>query len=204
MVNSVLVLLVLEVVLHVPVTLTVTGENFLRLSVLYVDSSVPFFLTGLLFSVVFARETWRVPRLYGADLSGGALACLAVVPLLNWVGGPNTILAAAVAMAAAAMVWASSSTARKVAGCLAVFFVLLIAANHSGRLIDVVYAKGRFRNPRWVEFARWNALARVEVGDGQRGVYRRSWGSAGARQRAEWNGIRAWRTLARACRERHT
>jgi spermidine synthase len=163
MVNSVLVLLVLEVVLHVPVTLTVTGENFLRLSVLYVDSSVPFFLTGLLFSVVFARETWRVPRLYGADLSGGALACLAVVPLLNWVGGPNTILAAAVAMAAAAMVWASSSTARKVAGCLAVFFVLLIAANHSGRLIDVVYAKGRFRNPRWVEFARWNALARVEV-----------------------------------------
>ncbi|MGB8917900.1 MAG: hypothetical protein WCC89_13665, partial [Candidatus Sulfotelmatobacter sp.] len=105
MANSVLVLLVLEVVLHVPVALTVTGQNFLRLSVLYIDSSVPFFLTGLLFSVVFARETWRVPRLYGADLSGGALACLAVVPLLNWVGGPNTILAAAVAMAAAAMVW---------------------------------------------------------------------------------------------------
>src|ERR1700690_1228807 len=31
MINSVLVLLVLEVVLHVPVSLTVTGENFLRL-----------------------------------------------------------------------------------------------------------------------------------------------------------------------------
>ena len=163
MVNSVLVLLVLEVVLHVPVALTVTGENFLRLSILYVDSSVPFFLTGLLFSAVFARETWRVPRLYGADLSGGALACLAVVPLLNWVGGPNTILAAAVAMAAAAMVWAASSSARKAAGGLVAAFVLLIAANHSGQLIDVVYAKGMFRDPAWVEFARWNALSRVEV-----------------------------------------
>jgi spermidine synthase len=161
--NSILVLIVLEVVLHVPVQLTVTGRNFLHLSALYVVSALPFFLTGLLFSVVFARETWRVSRLYGADLSGGALACLAVVPLLNWLGGPNTILVAAVVMAAAAMVWAGPSGARKVAGGLALAFVVLIAANHSGRLIDVVYAKGIFRDPAWVEFARWNALSRVEV-----------------------------------------
>src|ERR1700685_184602 len=119
MCNSVLVLLVLEIVLRVPVALTVTGENFLHLSVLYLAAAVPFFVTGLLFSVVFAREIWRVSRLYGADLSGGALACLAVVPLLNWIGGPNTILAAAVVMAVAAIVWAGSSTARKVAGGLA-------------------------------------------------------------------------------------
>jgi spermidine synthase len=163
MVNSVVVLLVLEIVLHVPVALTVTGKNFLHLTVLYLAAAVPFFLTGLLFSVVFARETWRVPRLYGADLGGGALACLAVVPLLNWIGGPNTILAAAVVMAAAAAVWASSLSARKFAVCLAIFFVALIAANHSDRLIDVVYAKGIFRDPGWVEFARWNALSRVEV-----------------------------------------
>jgi spermidine synthase len=161
--NAVLVLLVLEIVLHVPVALTVTGENFLHLSVLYLAAAVPFFLTGLLFSVVFARETWRVPRLYGADLSGGALACLAVVPLLNWIGGPNTILAAAVVMAAAAMVWAESSNVRKAAGGLVAAFAVLIAVNHSGWLIDVVYAKGMFRDPAWVEFARWNALSRVEV-----------------------------------------
>jgi spermidine synthase len=163
MVNSALVLVVLEVVLYVPVELTVTGKNFLHLSVLYLAAAVPFFLTGLLFSVVFARETWRVPRLYGADLCGGALACLAVVPLLNWIGGPNTILAAAVAMAGAAMVWATSSKARRLAGELVVAFVVLIAMNHSGKLIDVVYAKGIFRDPGWVEFSRWNALSRVEV-----------------------------------------
>ena len=161
--NSILVAVVLEVVLHVPVALTVTGDNFFHLTILYLAAAVPFFLTGLLFSVVFARETWRVPRLYGADLSGGALACLAVVPLLNWIGGPNTILAAAVGMAVAAMVWASSSGARRIAGVVAAAFVLLIAANHSNRLIDVVYAKGLFRDPAWVEFARWNALSRVEV-----------------------------------------
>ena len=69
---------------------------------LYLAAAVPFFLTGLLFAVVFARETRRIPRLYGADLCGGALACLAVVPLLNWVGGPNVILVAGATMAALA------------------------------------------------------------------------------------------------------
>jgi spermidine synthase len=163
MINSVLVLVVLETVLHVPVALTVTGKNFLHLTILYLAAAVPFFLTGLLFSIVFARETWRVSRLYGADLSGGALACLAVVPLLNWVGGPNTILTAAVMMAAAGVVWAASSTERKVAVGLVIAFIVVIGANYSNRLIDVVYAKGIFRDPAWVEFARWNALSRVEV-----------------------------------------
>ncbi len=46
---------------------------------------------------------------------------------------------------------------------LAAALVLLIAANHSGRLIDIIYAKGMFRDPAWVEFARWNAISRVEV-----------------------------------------
>ena len=161
--NSILVLFVLEIVLHVPVALEVSGKNFLNLSAIYVAAALPFFLTGLLFSVVFARETWRAPRLYGADLGGGAVACSAVVPLLNWIGGPNTILAASVAMAAAAMIWTASSSARKLAGGLVALFVILIAANHSSRLIDVIYAKGMFRDQSWVEFARWNALSRVEV-----------------------------------------
>ena len=161
--NSVLILLVLEIVLHVPVELTVTGRNFLHLSALYLTAALPFFLTGLLFSVVFARETWRISRLYGADLCGGALACLAVVPLLNWIGGPNTILAAAVVMAASGAVWASSSIARKAAFGFMLAFVALIAVNHSNKFIDIVYAKGMFRDPAWVEFARWNALSRVEV-----------------------------------------
>jgi hypothetical protein len=82
MANSVVLVVVLEIVLHTRVALDVSGKNFLRLTALYIAAAVPFFLTGLLFSVVFARETHRIPRLYGADLCGGALACLAVVPAL--------------------------------------------------------------------------------------------------------------------------
>jgi spermidine synthase len=161
--NAVLIVVVLEIVLHVPVALNVSAQNFLRLTALYMAAAVPFFFTGLLFSIVFARETTRIPRLYGADLCGGALACLAVVPLLNWFGGPNAILVSGVALAIAAMIWAESAAFRRNAGLLALALAGLVGANYSGRLIDVVYAKGMFRDPAWVEFARWNALSRVEV-----------------------------------------
>src|SRR5580704_12479535 len=161
--NAFVVIAVLEVVLHVPVSLDVSEKNFLRLTVFYLCAAIPFFLTGLLFSTVFAREPHRIPRLYGADLSGGALACLAVVPLLNWIGGPNVILFAATTMAVASTIWASSRKSRRNASVLVLALLVLIAANFSGRLIDVVYAKGMFRDPKWMEFARWNALSRVVV-----------------------------------------
>ena len=161
-VNSVVVVVVLEIVLHVPVALQVSWGNFGRLTALYLAAAAPFFLTGLLFAIVFARETRRIPRLYGADLCGGALACLAVVPLLNWIGGPNVVLSAAAAMAAAGAVWSEPRSRRK-ATLLALGLFVLIGANYSGRLFDVVYAKGRFRDPSQVEFSRWNALSRVEV-----------------------------------------
>src|SRR6201997_2410851 len=163
MANAALTVVVLEIVLHVPVALNVSGKNFLHLTVLYLAAAVPFFLTGLLFSVVFARETPRIPRLYGADLCGGALACLAIVPLLNWLGGPNAILVAGIALSGAAIIWSESRRPRRNAGLLGLALIALMAANYSGRLIDVVYAKGMFRDPAWVEFARWNALSRVEV-----------------------------------------
>ena len=161
--NAVIVLVALEIVLHVPVALNLTGKNFVRLSLLYLSAAIPFFLTGLLFSIVFARENAHIPRLYGADLCGGALACLAIVPLLNWIGGPNVIIAAGIVLAVSAMVWTDNRSFRTKAGLIALALSGLILANRSGRLIDVVYAKGMFRDPAWVEFARWNALSRVEV-----------------------------------------
>jgi spermidine synthase len=163
MANALLVVIVLEVVLHIPVALDVSAMNLLRLSEIYLAAAVPFSLTGLLFSVVFARETTRIPKMYGADLGGGALACLAVVPVLNLLGGPSAILVAAAALAIAALVWAEHGGARRLAALLTLALVALIAANHSGRWIDVIYAKGKLRDPAWVEFARWNALSRVEV-----------------------------------------
>jgi spermidine synthase len=161
--NAAAVPIVLEIVLHVPVSLSLSRANFLRLSAIYLASAVPFFVTGLEFSILFARESRNISRLYGADLLGGALACLGVVPLLNFLGGPNTVLFAAVTASVAGAAWAVDVRMRKFTLGLAAALLLLVAANRSGRLIDVVYAKGIFRDKAWVEFARWNAISRVEV-----------------------------------------
>jgi spermidine synthase len=161
--NAAVVPIVLEIVLHVPVSLSLSQANFLRLTAIYLSSAVPFFVTGLEFSILFARESRNISRLYGADLLGGALACLGVVPLLNFLGGPNTVLFAAVTASVAGAAWAANARMRKLALSLAAALLLLIAANYSGRLIDVVYAKGMVRDKAWVEFARWNAISRVEV-----------------------------------------
>ena len=161
--NAVAIPVVLEIVLHIPVSLALTWNNLLRLTVMYLAAAIPFFLTGTLFSIVFAREAGIITRLYGADLLGGALACLGVVPLLNGMGGPNAILFSAAAMALAGLLWAPSRLGRRVASALAGAWLLLIAVNHDGRRIDVIYAKGMLRDKNWVEFVRWNAISRVEV-----------------------------------------
>ena len=173
--NSFLLIAVLEIDLHIPVSLTLTGANFGKLTAIYLVSAVPFFITGLFFSILFAREHQRITQLYAADLGGGALACLGIVPLLNFVGGPSAILFAAAASGLAAWIWSRSEKSSIVnhqssiarTGALIWTLILLVAsvANYSGRLIDIVYAKGMRRDKPWVLFARWNALSRVEVDD---------------------------------------
>jgi len=174
--SAVAIVLTLLVVLHVPVSLDLSRGNLFHLTEMYLTSAVPFFFTGLIFSVVFAREAWQVTRLYGADLLGGALACLAVVPLLNWLGGPNALLVAAFTSGIAAMVWKRIHRRWQrfrlefdLQGLISALCFVLIAFNHSGRLFDVIYAKGMFRDRSWVEFAKWNAISRVEV-DNQEGA----------------------------------
>ena len=162
--NAVAIVAVLAIVLHVPVELELSGANFLRLTIIYLVSAVPFFLTGVLFSAVFARENRRIPLLYAADLMGGALASLAVVPLLNHLGAPNTVFFAGLAMAIAACVWSAGDRLHKLTLMIAAALVILIGANYFRSFVDVVYAKGvRLTSVANVEFVRWNALSRVEV-----------------------------------------
>jgi spermidine synthase len=162
-VNALIVPVVLVIVLRTPVSLDISTVNFLRLTAIYLASAVPFFIAGLEFSVVFAREANHVSPLYAADLAGGALACLAIVPLLNWLGGPNTVFFTGACMAVAGTIWAVDRKGRRSAAGRALFILVLITVNYSFNLFDIVYAKGGFRDSAWVEFARWNAISRVEV-----------------------------------------
>jgi SAM-dependent methyltransferase len=161
--NALVIVGVLETVLHSAVSLNLELRNFEKLSVLYFAAAIPFFVTGLLFSIIFARESAQVSKLYGFDLLGGALACLLLVPLLNVLGAPNAVLCSAVLMGVAAALFSTARPGRRAAIAICSVLLVLIALNYSGRLIDIIYAKGMRRDASWIEFARWNALSRVEV-----------------------------------------
>src|SRR5204863_8469493 len=70
-----------------------------------------------------------------------------------------------VMMAAAAALWAESKSAKTISLWLTAAFVLLIALNYSGKLVDIVYAKGMRRDKPWMLFSKWNAISRIEVDD---------------------------------------
>jgi len=170
--NSLAIPVVVWIVLHTPVSLQVTGANFGRLTVIYLATAVPFFFTGLLFSVLFARSTKSISVLYGADLAGGAVACLTVVPLLNTIGAPSLLLLSSVVMACAAGLWGGEQKLIRTARtAVLIAFALLAWSRNTGKF-DVIYAKGALRDPKWVEFAKWNAISRIEVNnqDGARYV----------------------------------
>ena len=72
-INALIVPVVLVIVLRIPVSLEISKANFLRLTAIYLASAVPFFITGLEFSIVFAREApARLPALRRRSGRGSA------------------------------------------------------------------------------------------------------------------------------------
>jgi hypothetical protein len=142
-----------------------SGEpDNMTLAVIYLASALPFFLAGAVVSLVIAETVERVDRVYFSDLSGAAAGCLLLVPLLNWVGGPNTVIAAGVLFAASSAIWFSlggSVRGRVVAVGVALGLVALTAYNARHRLIDVRYAKGQKLEQE--RFVKWNSFSRIAL-----------------------------------------
>ena len=70
--NSISILASVEVVLHTPVSLEVTGYNFGKLTIIYLAAAVPFFLTGC-FSPCSLPAPPARSRIFTARTSPGAL-----------------------------------------------------------------------------------------------------------------------------------
>ncbi len=145
--------------------ITRSGElSNATLALIYLVSALPFLFSGAIVSLVVSETIARVDRVYFFDLLGASGGCLLLVPLLNTLGGPNTVLAVAVIMAASSAVWynlANGKTGRVVSVALALGFVALTAYNAREHLIDVHYAKGS-KLPKEL-FSHWNSFSRIGV-----------------------------------------
>lgn len=158
----------LAVVASLTFVITRSGNmNYFILAIIYFVSALPFFFSGTIVSLVISETISRVDRVYFFDLLGASGGCLLLVPLLNSINGPNTVLAVAVLFAASAAIWfnlAGSQTGRVLAVALALAMVALIAYNGRQHLIDIRYAKGNPLPPEL--FSAWNSFSRIGVTKG--------------------------------------
>jgi hypothetical protein len=130
----------------------------------YFIAAIPFLLSGTILSLAISDAIERVNRVYFFDLAGAAAGCVVLVPILNWVGGPNTILVAAVVFAVSSAIWfhlAHAPRGRVAAVLLGLLLVALITYNAKYFLIDVKFAKGKQLQNE--EFVQWNSFSRIAL-----------------------------------------
>jgi len=128
------------------------------------------FLVGLVISLVLRAHSAHVGKLYGADLVGGSIGCLLVLPLMRLVGGDQGIflIGALAALGAALLAQAHERRVCRNAGVAGVLACAALAlANRGHALVDVrshSTALGSIKD--WVvenpELGRkWNELSRL-------------------------------------------
>ncbi|MFL6354716.1 MAG: hypothetical protein ACJ74Z_23090 [Bryobacteraceae bacterium] len=159
------VLNAIAIVLCLSFLLARTGKmQTADLTVAYFIAAIPFLLSGTILSLAISDAIERVDRVYFFDLAGAAAGCAVLVPILNWIGGPNTILVAAVLFAVSSAIWfhvAHAPRGRVVAVLLGLLLVALITYNAKYFLIDVKFAKGKQLQNE--EFVQWNSFSRIAL-----------------------------------------
>ncbi len=137
----------------------------LSLVAVYFASAIPFFLAGTVVSIAISEAIDRVDRAYFFDLAGAAAGCLLLIPFLEWFGGPNTLIAAAVLFAISAAIWFNQAGAfrrRAMAVLVALLLVGLMVFNGKrGRVLDIHVAKGQALPDE--KFVAWNGISRIGV-----------------------------------------
>ena len=150
-------------VISLSIVLTRSELTNWTLALIYFTSALPFLIAGVIVSLVINETIERVDRVYFFDLVGAAVGCLLLVPFLNVVGGPNTVIIAAVAVrrVVSDLVQSGRIVARTHGRCRVglLLFVALIIFNMKRPFIDVKYAKGQGSPTKHI--VKWNSFSRI-------------------------------------------
>ena len=159
----------LFVLVRLRVGLTYSPRNLQLMLTIYALAALPFFAGGLVLTLAISRLASRINAVYAADLTGAAMGCLVLIPLLDWLGAPGVVLIAAVLALAAAVLFAPRAARGRFAAIGAAVLVVPLAGQLTGIAgFDVVDTKGHQGDH--VLFSKWNSFSRI-------GVYERPHGN---------------------------
>src|SRR5438034_2756806 len=158
----------LFVLVRLRVGLNYSPANLVLMLTIYALAALPFFTGGFVITLAVSRLAARINAVYAADLLGAACGCIILIPLLDRLGAPGVVLAAAAMAIGAATLFAAEQARPRAAMAGAVLLAIPITGQVTGVAgFDVVDTKGH-KGDR-VLFAKWNSFSRI-------GVYERTHG----------------------------
>ncbi len=150
------------------VGLNYSPRNLALMLIIYGLAAVPFFTGGLVITLAISRFSARVNAIYAADLLGAAAGCLVLLPLMNGVGAPGVVIAAAALAVLAALLFAAPGDRRRLSLVGGGVLAVALGGQLSGlATFDVTDTKGH-QGDR-VLFSKWNSFSRIGVYERQHG-----------------------------------
>ncbi len=149
--------------------LTKDFNEVLKLIFVSLVLMVPFLSVGLIISTILgSARADLVGKLYGTDLIGAALGCVLVIPLLQWLDPPGTVMLSGFIMAAGGLRLGRRS--KPILAAAAVATVLLGAFVVTAKqLPDPVVDRNKsledYKANGLHRFSKWNPVFRVDVVD---------------------------------------
>lgn len=129
--------------------------------------TLPFVLSGIVVTLALTRTGGPIGWLYGADLLGAAVGCLAIIALLEMTDITSTALASAGVAAIGAYCFARHAGSRGwAAAVLAAVLLAATAVNAvADRRLGVMYPKSRslWGAANAIDYSEWNAHSNVIV-----------------------------------------
>jgi hypothetical protein len=139
-------------------TLVPTATSVLGWALLMAAMTVPYVFAGITVSLALTRSPFPVPLVYGVDLLGAALGCVAVVGILNVLDGPTAILFAGFSAAAAAFAFGRG---RRSVVAMAVLGILIPLNMSTPVGFKPVMVKDTFESNWHTRLERWNSYSRI-------------------------------------------
>jgi predicted membrane-bound spermidine synthase len=128
----------------------------------YITVSAPFFISGLIISLLFTRVSSNMSRLYAFDLIGAAVGCLILVWVMPNLGGSGSVIMAAALGTLAALAFSSTFVLRVVSVILAV--AIGAFSFFAAKYVPIsITANKRPALKRAPIYKKWNTFSYIEL-----------------------------------------
>jgi hypothetical protein len=156
-------------------TVAFSATTLIIWAVLLAVMAVPYVFSGVVVSLALTRSPFPTGQVYGVDLSGAALGCVAVIALLNIVDAPTAVIVAGALSGLSAVAFAASgdSEARgrlrlkpwwKRPGPVTIGLLVLVLFNAlSSARFRPLMTKDLIERSTTGVFEKWNSYSRIRA-----------------------------------------